>query len=235
MLDCGFTLKETLSRLARLHVEPERITAVVVTHEHGDHVRGVGAFARKFGVPVWMTAGTWRACRAQSGAGPLPDIRLFSSHSVFAIGDVQVEPFPVPHDAHEPAQFVFSDGARRLGVLTDTGCSTPHIECCLNACDALLLECNHDRDLLFSGDYPPSLKERVGGRLGHLDNAASAAILGRLDTSRLTHLVAAHLSEKNNTPALARWALASVLGCAESWIGIADQDRGLGWRELAAN
>lgn len=233
MLDCGFTLKETLARLARLGLDGTDLAAIVVTHEHGDHVRGVGPLARKFDLPVWMTPGTWRAVQNQAGVEPLPHLELFSAHAPFAIGDVHIEPFPVPHDAAEPSQFVFSDGNRRLGVLTDTGCGTAHIEACLSGCDALMLECNHDRKMLFDGDYPPSLKERIAGRMGHLDNEASAGILARLDNSRLQHLVIAHISEKNNTPALARAALGRVLGCGGSDIEVARQDDGLAWREVA--
>jgi phosphoribosyl 1,2-cyclic phosphodiesterase len=230
MLDCGFTVRETERRLARLGRDGSQLSAIVVTHEHGDHLRGVAAVARKFRLPVWMTQGTLRAAETQ--CGNLAGIEVFSSHQRFEIGALAIQPFPVPHDAREPSQFVFSDGDMRLGVLTDTGSSTRHIEENLNGCHGLLLECNHDRDMLFNGEYPPSLKERVGGPLGHLDNDTSGALLGRLDTSRLQHLVAAHLSEKNNTPYLARTTLSGVLGCNDSWIQIADQERGLPWREL---
>lgn len=230
MLDCGFTLKELIRRLCRANREGAALSAIIVTHEHGDHVRGVAAAARKFKLPVWMTQGTLKAAGAL--CGNLPDVRVFSAHEPFVIGALEVRPFPVPHDAREPSQFTFSDGARRLGVLTDTGSSTRHIEDNLSGCHGLLLECNHDRDMLFGGEYPESLKARVGGPLGHLDNGASAQLLARLDNSRLQHLVAAHLSEKNNTPYLARAALSGALGCGDAWVQIADQEQGLGWREL---
>lgn len=155
------------------------------------------------------------------------------SHDEFAIQDIHVQPFPVPHDAREPAQFVFSDGARRLGVLTDLGCSTPHVEASLTGVDALVLECNHDRDLLMNGAYPMNLKQRVAGRYGHLDNEAAADLLGRIDHTRLQHLLAAHLSKQNNRPELAKAALAGVLDCEMDWVGIADQALGFAWRELA--
>ncbi|HEY9198037.1 MAG TPA: MBL fold metallo-hydrolase, partial [Gammaproteobacteria bacterium] len=127
---------------------------------------------------------------------------------------------------------VFSDGAVRLGILTDTGSITAHIRQRLDRCDALLLECNHDTAMLADGPYPPSLKQRVGGRLGHLSNRQAAELLGMLDTSVLTHLVAAHLSDKNNRPELARAALAAALGCDSDWIGVADQAAGLDWRQV---
>ena len=105
------------------------------------------------------------------------NFHFIDPHAVFAVGDLQVQPYLVPHDAAEPVQFVFSDGARRLGVLTDAGCSTSHIEECLSGADALVLECNHDLDMLMNGPYPPGLKQRVAGRFGHLDNAAAAGLL----------------------------------------------------------
>jgi phosphoribosyl 1,2-cyclic phosphodiesterase len=138
----------------------------------------------------------------------------------------------VPHDAREPVQYVLSDGARRLGVLTDAGCSTAHIEASLSGCDALVLECNYDPDMLEGGPYPPSLKARIAGRLGHLDNATSGAILAALDRSRLKHVIAAHLSQTNNRPELARAALARALACDAESISVATQEEGFSWREI---
>ncbi len=231
LLDCGFGLQDTIARLAKLGVTPEQLTGIVVTHEHGDHISGVAKLARKFNLKVWLTHGTLRACpKAFANVVQLNEI---DSHSLFAIDDLQVQPYPVPHDAVEPVQYVLSDGARRLGVLTDVGCSTPHIEAMLSACDALVLECNHDSALLAQGDYPYSLKQRVGGRYGHLNNQQAAAILANLDNTRLQHLIAAHLSHKNNTPVLATRALSQVLNCAPDWIGVATQADGFAWREIA--
>lgn len=230
LLDCGFGLKDSIARMARLGVVPEQLSGIVVTHEHGDHIGGVARLARKFNLPVWLTHG---ALRSQPKAfAAISQIREIDPHQAFAIRDVEIQPYPVPHDAAEPVQFVFGDGARRLGVLTDAGCSTPHIEAMLSGCDALVLECNHDIEMLMNGDYPYSLKQRVGGRLGHLNNQASAALLANLDTRRLQHLVAAHISAKNNTPELAVAALCGVLNCAESWVGVAGQQDGFDWREI---
>jgi phosphoribosyl 1,2-cyclic phosphodiesterase len=228
LLDCGFSVRETESRLARLGVEAARIDAILVTHEHDDHVGGVARLAARHGLPVWLTHGTLRATPALAGA----DVRVFDPHARFAVGDLEMEPFPVPHDAAEPAQYIFGDGAHRLGVLTDIGEPTPHVAATLSGCDALVLECNHDAEMLARGPYAAPLKRRIAGRLGHLDNEASAALLGRLDNRRLRHIVASHLSETNNTPELARLALARALGCAPDWIGVASQDGGFGWREM---
>ncbi len=231
MLDCGFAVRETTQRLARLELTPERISAVVVTHEHTDHIGGVAAFARKFNLPVWLSHGTYSHAMAQFRDSQ--PIHVFDSHERFVIGEMEIEPFPVPHDAREPAQFVFGDGVRRLGVLTDAGCSTPHIEAVLSRCHALVLECNHDAQMLQNGPYPPGLKQRVAGRFGHLDNEAAASLLAKLDNSLLQHLVAAHLSDKNNRPDLARRALSRALNCESEWIGIAGQETGFDWRQIA--
>jgi phosphoribosyl 1,2-cyclic phosphodiesterase len=231
LMDCGFGLNDSISRLARLGVSPEQLSGIVITHEHGDHISGVARLARKFNLPVWLTHGTLRGLsRTFDKAVQLHEI---DPHQAFAIGDIGVIPYPVPHDAAEPVQFVFSDGARRLGILTDAGCSTAHIEQTLNGCDALVLECNHDNDMLWNGDYHYSLKRRVGGRLGHLNNQEAAGILGRLDVGRLQHLIAAHLSRKNNTAELAVQALSLALSCEADWIGVATQEEGFAWREVA--
>lgn len=231
LMDCGFGLQDAISRLARLGVSPEQLSGIAVTHEHGDHIGGVARLARKFNLPVWLTHGTLHSQPdAFSGVAGLHEI---DPHQAFSIGEIEITPYPVPHDAAEPVQFVFSDGARRLGVLTDTGCSTVHIEQILGGCHALMLECNHDSDMLMNGDYPYSLKRRVGGRFGHLNNQDAAAILGRLDTGRLQHLIAAHLSRKNNTAALAVQALSCALNCEASWVGVATQEEGFAWREIA--
>lgn len=227
LVDCGFGVRDVALRLERCGVAPESVSAVLVTHEHADHVGGAARCAARFGWKVHASHGTAAAARLEC------HVHRFDSHSVFAIDDVEIHPFPVPHDAREPTQFVFSDGARRLGVLTDAGMATPHIAAMLSGCDALLLECNHDTEMLWAGRYPPPLKRRIAGGFGHLGNAAAAELLRAVRHERLQHVVAAHLSEENNTPALARAALADALGCAPDWIGVADQDNGCDWRVIA--
>ncbi|HEC17131.1 MAG TPA: MBL fold metallo-hydrolase [Sedimenticola sp.] len=229
LVDCGFSARETERRLAWLDVAADSLDAILVTHEHGDHIQGLGTMARRHGLPVWMTGGT----RRQGRHGDLPEIHAFSSHqAAFSIGDIRVSPFPVPHDAREPVQFVFGHGPSRLGMLTDSGAITPHILELLQDCDALMLECNHDMDMLAQGPYPPSLRARVGGRLGHLNNRQAADLLRRIDHGRLRHLVAAHLSEKNNTPELAAEALLSVSASLEARVTVSTQDETTGWLEL---
>lgn len=230
LVDCGFGPRNLSARLARLNLQPADIDAVLVTHEHSDHVSGIARCALTYGFDVFMTHGTFAAVR--KSATEEVRVRLFDGHACFAIGDIEVRPFPVPHDAREPVQFVFSDGNRRMGVLTDTGHVTAHVVDMLSGCDALVLECNHDADMLVRGNYPYSLKQRIAGDFGHLDNQAAADLLRRIERSRLQHLVCAHLSEKNNTPALAVQAVSDVLGCAPGWVAVADQSAGCGWRDI---
>ena len=232
LLDCGFNVKETLMRLARLSLAPSDLNGILVTHEHEDHAGGVFKLAAKYDIPVWLTYGTLKMVERY-----LPDqhdlqLNVVDSHTLFSVADIEVQPFPVPHDAREPVQYVFSSGQRALGVLTDVGRSTSHIETMLNSCQALVLECNHDATMLQSGPYSWTLKKRVGGDLGHLENSASAKLLEKLNHSNMQHVVAAHLSAKNNTPLLARTALARVLGCESDWVDVADQLLGFGWKDI---
>jgi phosphoribosyl 1,2-cyclic phosphodiesterase len=230
LIDCGFGVRDTAMRLARLGVAPASIGAILVTHEHADHVSGVAPFAARYGIAVWATFGTLVVTE-----GRFEDVDRvfgFDSHDRFSIGDIEVTPVPVPHDAREPVQFVVSDGRVRLAVVTDIGMSTPHVEAALSGCDALVLECNHNLDMLAVSDYPYALKQRIAGRYGHLHNEAAAHLLASIDRSRLKHVIAAHLSKQNNRPDLARGALAQALCCAPDWIGVADQETGFGWRDL---
>ncbi len=228
MIDCGFTIKESVRRLELVGIKPAAINAILVTHEHGDHISGVGPFARKFQIPVHMTRGSWIPHRM----GKLPRQQLFCSHTPFTIGELTITPFPVPHDAREPCQFTFESGGKKLGILTDTGKITPHIEGHLDRCDALILETNHDLQMLRDGPYPPALQLRVGGDLGHLNNQQAATLLEKIDTSHLQHLVAAHLSEQNNRQECAIAALSSACGRPKEEIVVANQEYGLDWCEI---
>lgn len=228
LVDCGFSCVETEKRLARLSLAPGQLDAILVTHEHSDHISGVARFSRRHGIPVWMTAGT----EAVHKGGEVADWHCINSHQPFSVGELQVQPFPVPHDAREPCQFVFSDGERRLGLLTDVGSITAHMVKALDDLDALILECNHDPVMLAEGPYPPSLKQRVGGPYGHLSNQQAAELLGKITTERLQCLVAAHISEKNNHPQLAFDSLAAVADDAAYPIIIASQPDGMPWMTI---
>lgn len=230
LVDCGYSVREFEGRCRALGVAPEMIDALLVTHEHGDHLKGVGALARRYRLPVWMTHGTFRDGRC----GDIPDLHLFGIHTPrFRIGEIGVLPYAVPHDAREPSQFVFEHGGRRLGLLTDAGAITPHMLAALDGVDALLLECNHDPEMLAGGSYPPSLKARIAGDYGHLSNAQAGQLLSAIDHHRLQHLVLGHLSEQNNHPELAREAMLLVSGALETVLSVLEQDAASGWFSIA--
>ncbi len=224
LIDCGFSVKEANQRLERLGKCAEDLTAILVTHEHADHIKGVAAMARRYGLPVYMTPGTWQS----RDLGELPDLRLIEAYTPFLLNDLQVVPVAVPHDAREPAQFVFEYEGLRLGVLTDLGSITSHVETHYQDLDAMVLEANHDPFMLASGPYPPSLKQRVGGLWGHLSNQQAAGFLQRLNCARLQHLVVAHISQQNNSLELAQAALESVTAEVKQ-VTFACQNQGFDW------
>jgi phosphoribosyl 1,2-cyclic phosphodiesterase len=233
LIDCGLKLRDTERRLARLGLAPADINGILVTHEHGDHAGCVFDFAAAHGIAVYLTHGCLAALRDEGKVIEGVRLVMLSAKEPVALRALEVRPFTVPHDAREPVQYVLSDGQSRLGVLTDIGVTTRHVEQTLSGLDALVLETNYDADMLWGGKYPGWLKARIAGPFGHLDNRESERLLGALDRSRLKHVVAAHLSQHNNTPALARAALARALNCEESWIGLATQEDGFGWRDLS--
>jgi phosphoribosyl 1,2-cyclic phosphodiesterase len=229
LVDCGFAARELVERCASLGFDPAALDAILVTHEHGDHVRGVGALARRFDIPVWTTHGTWRA----ADCGAVPRLSLFAGHAGdLRIGELDVTVVPVPHDAREPVQFCFAHRARRCGVLTDLGSVTPAVLQAFDGVDALLLECNHDPGMLAAGPYPPSVQARVGGRYGHLANGQAAELLRRVDRTRLQHLVAGHLIEQNNSPALVRETLLAAVPDIGRCLDLLIQDRPSAWFDI---
>lgn len=232
LIDCGFGVREAERRLRAAGRDPARIDAILVTHEHGDHIGGVFRLAHRHRIPVHLTHGTLRAI-----GGLVPAafdrralLRTFDSSAGFECAGLRIEPVPVPHDAREPVQYVVDDGRVRLGVLTDLGHGSAHVVRALARLDALVLECNHDLELLAQNRrYTAALKRRIAGPWGHLGNAEAARILAAIDRSRLRTVVAAHLSRQNNRPELARAALASVFDDDPARLQVADQDSGIGW------
>jgi len=229
LVDCGLHLRHLDQRLASAGLRGEDIDILFITHEHGDHIGCAQAFSRRHRTPVWMSHGTHEAlgssgfeavfCRAQDGVS-------------MQVRHLQLTPFTVPHDAREPLQLVCSDGQSRLGILTDLGHASPHVQEQLGLCHALLLECNHDPALLAGSSYPDFLKQRIAGRQGHLSNQQAADLLRRLDHSGLRQVVAAHLSERNNRPDLAQQALGQALGRAPASIRVAHPEHGTEWIEV---
>lgn len=225
MIDCGFSLRETTKRMARLGLSPDQLQAVLVTHEHSDHCSGVARLSAKHQIPVFLTHGTQSSGRCDGSF----ELRSFDCDDDFTIGEIAVRTIAVPHDAAEPCQFRLSANGRCLGVLTDLGCITPHVVSSYEGCHSLLLECNHDVEMLMGGDYPPQLKRRVSGDWGHLNNEQAADLLRQLDCAAdLNHLVVAHISEKNNSRSRAEQALAAVLPSTGDVIW-AEQKEGFGW------
>jgi|TARA_B110000196_G_scaffold300262_1_gene293512 phosphoribosyl 1,2-cyclic phosphodiesterase len=228
LVDLGFSIKETLVRLERLSKTPTDIDAILVTHEHADHLNGVASFAKKYDIPVRMTAGTsWGANCA---------VTRINCQQPFAIGHIYVQPVPVPHDAREPSQFVFTgQHHERVGLLTDIGHITPYVQEQYSSCDVLLLECNYDRQMLENGSYPHRLKQRVSGIQGHLSNDQAAQLLGSVQSERLAHLVLSHISEKNNLPSLATAVARDALGNWQGDLQVSDQQLGTQWIECPRN
>ncbi|MGS2722972.1 MBL fold metallo-hydrolase [Porticoccus sp. GXU_MW_L64] len=228
LVDCGFSMRETVRRLSQLQRTPDQLSAILVTHEHGDHIKGVMPLARKYGLPVYLTGGTAKAVaeRIQN-----VDIRLVRDAEQFTIGALRVQPVAVPHDAREPVQYLFYHGDLCLGVLTDLGSITSYVSECYQRCDGLLLECNHDLQMLASGPYPASLKQRVSGPWGHLNNHQSADFLSQLNGSSLQHLVLGHISLQNNSLQRVREAVRPQLG-GVGRVHYACQNEGFSWLQL---
>ncbi len=232
MVDCGFSQRELTRRLERAGRRPDQVDALFITHEHGDHLGCALAFAQRWRVPLWTSRGTWQTVAAETRAAfDTSLLRLSADGERLVIGDLELQPYAVPHDAQEPLQLRCSDGARSLGLLTDTGSSSPRILDALRHCQALLLECNHDEALLRASAYPARLKQRILGSHGHLSNAAAAQILRDCQHAGLGLVVAAHLSAQNNRPELALQALQGVAACE---LRVADQAAGLDWQPIGA-
>ena len=230
LIDCGVSLRELKRRAALIDFDLSSLNAILVTHEHEDHVGNAATVARSFDLPVYATRGTQEAAAAK--LGKLTNLQVIGTETPFTIGDIEIMPVIVPHDAREPCQFVLSTATFRLGVLTDLGKSTPHLERCFSDLDALVVEFNHDCALLADGPYPGALKSRIAGDYGHLSNADAMQLVSRLKSSRLRYLVAAHLSEKTNDPELVRECL-DQLDLQHTRCSIARQDAPMPWTDLA--
>lgn len=228
LIDCGFSLKEAERRLARRGMSGAQISAILVTHEHGDHIGGVGALSRRYSIPVYLSHGTHLSGRCEDVYQRV----CFDAGDSFRIHDINVTSVLVPHDARQPCQYVLEGQGVKVGVLTDLGTITPHVTEAYSQCDHLVLEFNHDLELLRSGAYPPSLKRRVGGTLGHLNNQQAAALLKQVDHQGLASVLIAHISEQNNTLQRIEAALYADLGQTFDKHRYMSQDEGYDWVEL---
>jgi phosphoribosyl 1,2-cyclic phosphodiesterase len=229
LIDCGLRLSELRRRLVAADLALEDLDGLFITHEHSDHIGHARRWAQETGRPVWMSEGTRLACEADQWDLPATQLRVARDGVPIALGALELHPFTVPHDAREPLQLRCSDGDRSLGILTDLGHASAHVVQALQGCHALLLEANHDPEMLSRSSYPAFLRKRIAGPLGHLSNADAAALLQAIHHPALSCVVAAHLSERNNAPALAQTALSTVLGCPSHEVPVADPEAGSAW------
>lgn len=225
LVDCGFGCRETENRLLKKGVDPASVAAIFVTHEHSDHRRGVGPFARKYGACVYGTSGTLsrvdlERCRF---------LEIQCGHPV-DLGDLTIHPVAVPHDAREPSQFVVESADRRLGILTDLGSLTHEVVEHYRYCDSLLVEANHDLNMLWNGPYQYSLKVRIASDEGHLSNDQTAEFVSRVHHSDMQSLVLGHLSQENNSPQIVNEHFHEFRRTMDVWI--ATQAEGTDWIHL---
>ena len=227
LVDCGFSLKETEKRLSISGLAPSKINAILVTHEHSDHIRGVSSLAKKYKIPVMATAGTSKFLRDSSAL----NLTCIDTQSDFHIENLTVTPVLVPHDAREPVQFIIRGGLLTFGILTDVGAITEHIIELYQCCDGLMIESNHDEDMLLNGSYPRSLKNRVGGNWGHLNNKQMLYFLKNIELEQLQELVIGHISENNNSVSLVKETISEISKQLLS-VSYATQNEGFDWIQL---
>jgi len=216
LVDAGISCRETFKRLKATGDDPRAISAIVISHEHADHVNGLLVLAKKLQLPVFMTEAThrlWaRGVRDATGEPAEVKLELFSSGRRFQIGDIEVTPFTIPHDAADPVGFTFRAAGVKIGVATDLGYMPASVCDHLRSCDVLVLESNHDLEMLRVGPYPWSVKQRVMSRVGHLSNEALAEFFANHYDGSASYIILAHLSEQNNHPEIARSAAEKALG-----------------------
>lgn len=201
MIDAGFSGVETMRRLAGIGVDIASLSAILITHEHTDHIRGVSIISRKYQMPVFATKDTFLA--ANSTLTNLFKPCHFSAGTSFSLKNLTIHPFSISHDAADPVGFVINDGHNSMGYCTDTGTVSRLMRHRLSGCHGLVLECNHDPEMLKNGSYPPHLKQRIRSKTGHLANSTAADFLADIMHDDLTHVVLSHISESNNRPSIA--------------------------------
>jgi len=216
LVDAGLSAKRICERMSQAGEDPASLSGIIVTHGHSDHVKGVGVLSRKYKLPVWMNRGTWQVVK--NSVGNIHKLEFFETGQIFECAGFRIHPFSVPHDCADPVGFRISRGSARLGIATDLGTATGLVANLLTGLQVIVLESNHDPQMLRDGPYPWELKQRVRSRLGHLSNTESAKLLQRIFTDELQAVVLAHMSETNNRADLA-------LECARSSLpGLRDRD-----------
>lgn len=229
LVDVGFSAKAITERMTSLDVNPSDLHGILISHEHSDHVKGLSVLARKHDIPVWLTHGTYKKLKDKN----LPRVEFLHAHGSICIGDAKITPFPVPHDAAEPCQYIIGDGTRRVAIATDMGFVTEYVYEQLTGVDALLLEANYDGQMLSNGSYPWALRKRIDGNYGHLSNDQSAVLAAALEHSGLQKLCLGHLSENNNTPDTALDSVANRLRRADEDVHVLQRYNSSPWYAVA--
>ena len=221
LVDAGLSGNEIVRRLRSKGLSPEDLDGIVVSHEHSDHIQGVGVLSRRYRLAVYMNRGTEAASGPQ--IGNVHDVVYFDCGSTFQLKTLTIHPFSISHDAEDPAGFTVNSNGLKMGIATDLGIATAMVKEHLRACCLLILEANHDADMLFEGPYPWFLKQRIKGRTGHLSNEDSKRLLETVRDENLRHVVLAHLSETNNRPEIARRIVGEAIGASEIRLTVARQ------------
>ena len=222
LIDAGLSGIEIERRLAAIEIDPESLTDIVITHEHSDHVKGAGILSRRYGLPVYITEKTHRAC---TGLGRIESLVFFECGRPFDIGQVRISPFSISHDATDPSGLTLEYGGHKIGIATDLGVVTGLVREHLKGSSLLYLESNHDPDMLMGGAYPWHLKQRIKGRTGHLSNMDARQLISELRTDRLRYVILAHLSEENNCPKKAAQEVGKGLNSSGIVLHVAGPDR----------
>ncbi|MFP4039881.1 MAG: MBL fold metallo-hydrolase [Desulfosudaceae bacterium] len=223
LIDAGLSGVEIKRRLAVRGISPDDLNAIVVSHEHNDHIQGVGVLARRYDLPVYISRAT--AAAAMKQLKTIGEYRYFECGREFSINQLTVHPFSLSHDAADPAGFTISRQELKIGLATDLGVATAMVRSRLRKCDILVVEANHDPDMLLGGTYPWAVKQRIKGRTGHLSNQDSRALLAEIKHDRLAHVVLAHLSQDNNTCEKALAMAGTALNNSGASLSVALQDR----------
>jgi len=229
LVDCGFGLNETVMRLDRYGIKPEELNAILLTHEHEDHIKGAFSFSNKHRIPIHLSHGTFKMCKKRINDNYDIDFNIIRSSQSFMINGIKVTPIPVPHDAREPFQFMIESNVKSIAIITDLGHITNHIIKMLKEINALVIEFNHDKNMLIDSDYPQSLKDRVSGIYGHLENMESIKLLKSINYEGINWIAAAHLSEKNNNEKLVKRLIADATLKGPESIKVIDQINGIDW------
>ena len=223
LIDAGLSGIEIERRLNSKGLYPEDLNAIIVSHEHTDHIQGVGVLSRRFNLPVFMSSKTEKA--AVSKLGNVRVIKNFECGSPFIINDLSIHPFSISHDAEDPTGFTVNQNGTKIAIATDLGIATSMVKEHLKGCSLLILEANHDEDMLINGPYPWPIKQRIKGRTGHLSNEASKNLLKEVQHDRLKYVILAHLSETNNTPQKALSEVGRAMSHCNAQLDVATQDK----------